>query len=273
MRPTGVWMEISRRQVTAGRPPGLRAPIRRTVRTPNRFDTDAWPASSTSVAIACPGRGAPPRTVAAMAHPTPLPLPFDDAPESGAPPGSTAIVSPQAATAAAAGFDPGQVEIRRSTRRRRTVSAYRDGDRTVVLVPARMSRAEQELWAAEMVARLAAREARTRPSDDELMRRAEQLSARYLAGRARPASVRWVTNQVSRWGSCTIEDASIRLSTRLQGMPEWVIDYVLLHELAHLLVPGHGKDFWALLDAYPRTQRAWGYLEGVTDAWQKGAPH
>jgi len=173
------------------------------------------------------------------------------------------------------GFDPNLVEIRRSARRRRTVSAYRDGERTVVLVPARMSRAEQERWAAEMVARLAAREARTRPSDDGLMQRAEHLSQRYLAGRARPSSVRWVGNQNSRWGSCTIDDASIRLSTRLQGMPEWVIDYVLLHELAHLLEPGHTPQFWELLATYPRTQRAWGYLEGFGDARQRSGsgPH
>jgi len=167
------------------------------------------------------------------------------------------------------GFDPTQVEIRSSPRRRRTVSAYRDGERTIVLVPARMSRAEQQRWAAEMVARLAAREARTRPSDAGLMQRAEGLSQRYLGGRARASSVRWVGNQNSRWGSCTIDDASIRLSVRLQGMPEWVIDYVLLHELAHLLVPGHGPRFWALLESYPRTQRAWGYLEGVSDARQQ----
>ncbi len=187
----------------------------------------------------------------------PVELPFDD-PD----PVSKPLATPG---------DTDLVEIRRSARRRRTVSAYRDGDRTIVLVPARMSRAEQERWAAQMVAQLAAREARTRPSDEALMQRAEQLSRRYLHGRARPVSVRWSPHQNSRWGSCTVDDATIRLSTRLQGLPEWVIDYVLLHELAHLLVPGHGPEFWALLEAYPRTQRAWGYLEGVSDAWEKQA--
>lgn len=187
----------------------------------------------------------------------PVELPFDDADPVLAP-SHTATPS-----------DTQHVEIRRSARRRRTVSAYRDGDRTIVLVPARMSRAEQERWATQMVAQLAAREARTRPSDEALVQRAEQLSRRYLGGRARPVSVRWSAHQNSRWGSCTVDDATIRLSTRLQGLPEWVIDYVLLHELAHLLVPGHGAEFWALLEGYPRTQRAWGYLEGVSDAWEK----
>jgi predicted metal-dependent hydrolase len=165
---------------------------------------------------------------------------------------------------------PAPVEVRRSTRRRRTVSAYRDGDRTVVLIPARMSRAEERRWVSVMLERLARQDARLRPSDDELMERARDLSRRHLDGRARPASVRWVTNQGSRWGSCTPADRTIRLSTRLQGMPSWVVDYVLVHELAHLLEAGHGPAFWALVDRFPRTERARGYLEGVSATAELG---
>jgi hypothetical protein len=160
----------------------------------------------------------------------------------------------------------GPVEVRRSARRRRTVSAYRDGDRTIVLIPARMSAAEEKRWVTVMLEKLAAQESRRMPGDDELATRAERLSEQYLHARAVPDSVRWVTNQNSRWGSCTPAEGSIRLSHRLQGMPEYVIDYVLLHELAHLLVPGHGPQFWKLLDGYPRTERARGFLEGVVAA-------
>ncbi|MGW3488008.1 M48 metallopeptidase family protein [Streptomyces sp. NPDC001054] len=158
------------------------------------------------------------------------------------------------------------VEVRRSARRRRTVSAYREGDRTIVLIPARMSAAEEQRWVTKMLDRLAAQEGKRRLGDAELTERAAHLSRQYLDGRARPDTVRWVTNQNTRWGSCTPAEGSIRLSHRLQGMPEYVIDYVLLHELAHLLVPGHGARFWALLDAYPRTERARGFLEGVVAA-------
>jgi predicted metal-dependent hydrolase len=158
------------------------------------------------------------------------------------------------------------IEVRRSSRRRRTVSAYREGDRTVVLIPARMSKAEEQRWITVMLDKLAAQESRRLLGDAELARRAERLSAQYFDGRARPVSVRWVTNQNTRWGSCTPAEGSIRLSHRLQGMPEYVVDYVLCHELAHLLVPGHGPDFWRLLEAYPRTERARGYLEGVVAA-------
>ena len=161
---------------------------------------------------------------------------------------------------------PGPVEVRRSPRPRRTVSAYRDGDRTVVLIPARMSRAEEREWVQVMVERLSAQEQRRRPTDAGLLRRARELSARYLGGRADPRSVRWVGNQSARWGSCTPSDRSIRLSTRLQGMPSYVVDYVVLHELAHLLVDGHGPDFWELLEAFPKTERARGYLDGVAAA-------
>ncbi|MGW0643793.1 M48 metallopeptidase family protein [Streptomyces badius] len=158
------------------------------------------------------------------------------------------------------------VEVRRSTRRRKSVTAYREGDRTIVLIPARMSQAEERRWVGVMLDKLAAQESKRRVGDTGLEERAARLSAQYLDGRARPASVRWVTNQNTRWGSCTPAEGSIRLSHRLQGMPEYVVDYVLLHELAHLLVPGHGPDFWRLLEAYPRTERARGFLEGVVAA-------
>ena len=159
--------------------------------------------------------------------------------------------------------DGGRVEIRRSRRRTRTVSAYREADRTVVLLPAGLSRADEQRWVTEMLRRLAARDARVRPSDADLLDRARALSRRYLDGRADPAGVRWVDNQRGRWGSCTPADRTIRLSRRLSGMPRWVVDYVLVHELAHLLVAGHGPQFWAWVDRYPRTERARGYLEGV----------
>lgn len=160
-------------------------------------------------------------------------------------------------------MDREEIEVRRSGRRRRTVSAYREGGRTIVLIPARFSPEEERHWVDAMIARLAAGEKRRRPSDEQLATRAVDLSRRYLGGLAKPASVTWVTNQSSRWGSCTPLDRTIRISSRVKGMPSWVLDYVILHELTHLLQPGHGAEFWSLMSSYPRTQRARGYLEGV----------
>ena len=152
----------------------------------------------------------------------------------------------------------------------RTVTAYRDGDTTVVSIPARFTRAQEREWVHRMVTRLAAQERRRRPSDAQLAARAAELSARYLGGRATATSVSWSSNQGRRWGSCTPVDGTIRISTRVRGMPRWVIDYVLLHELAHLLQAGHGPEFWAELAAYPRTERARGFLEGVSFGEERG---
>ena len=143
------------------------------------------------------------------------------------------------------------------------MSAYRENGRTIVLIPARFTRAEERQWVATMLAKLDKGDQRRRPSDDQLVKRATELSQRHLGGLAKPTSIRWVTNQNSRWGSCTPADGTIRISARVQGMPAYVLDYVILHELAHLLAPGHGPEFWRLLTSYPRTERARGYLEGV----------
>ena len=164
------------------------------------------------------------------------------------------------------------VEVRRSKRRRRTVSAYRDGETIVVLIPASMSRKQEAEWVETMVARVQKSERPTPATDEELMARARWLNDRYLGGLALPGSVRWVSNQKQRWGSCTPGDRTIRLSARLQGMPGWVIDYVLIHELAHLLEPGHDAAFWGWVDRYPQAERAKGYLLGWSAAAKLDPP-
>jgi predicted metal-dependent hydrolase len=166
-----------------------------------------------------------------------------------------------------------RVEVRRSRKRRRTVSAYRDGDTIVVLVPDNLTRAEERDWVSKMVARVERKERRSaRRSDDDLLQRAADLSDRYLGGLAQPLSVRWVGNQRSRWGSCTPDDRSIRLSARLQRMPDWVIDYVLVHELVHLIEPSHNDQFWGWVAHYPHTEKAKGYLQGWSEALRVAPP-
>ncbi|SRR5690554_686514 len=163
-----------------------------------------------------------------------------------------------------------EVEVRRSRRRTRTVSAFREGGKIVVAIPARMTRAQEREWVARMVAQLERKEARRKPTDTQLAKRARELGAQFLDGRAVPASVQWSTRQNRRWGSCTPSDRSIRLSSRLQGMPAWVVDYVLLHELVHLLHAGHDAAFWAELERYPHHERAKAFLEGVDWAERAG---
>jgi len=163
-----------------------------------------------------------------------------------------------------------RVEVRRSKRRQRTVTAYRNGDTLVVLIPARLSKAEEAHWVAEMQSKLlrgdTKRKQPAKASDEALLRRCAELSERHLRGRAVPTSVRWVRPMRTRWASCTPSDGSIRVSEHLRDVPGWVLDYVLVHELAHLLVAPHNAEFWRLVRDYPRTDRAIGYLEGLSAA-------
>ena len=138
-----------------------------------------------------------------------------------------------------------------------------------MLIPARISRAQEARWVSEMVSRLTSSEAVGRRrgagrSDHALEARCRALSDRYLDGRAAPASVRWVASMRTRWASCTPEDSSIRVSERLRSVPSWVLDYVLVHELAHLQISGHDTAFWSLVARYPRAERARGYLDGLS---------
>lgn len=162
----------------------------------------------------------------------------------------------------------GEVEVRRSARRKRSIQVRREGNKTVALVPAHVSQAEADEVIARLIERLDRRERRAKVSDEGLSVRAAALSKEYFGGEAIASSIRWVSNQNSRWGSCTTSDGSIRLSDRLIGMPLWVIDYVLVHELAHLIEANHGARFWALVDAYPQSERAKGFLEGVAHQQQ-----
>jgi predicted metal-dependent hydrolase len=165
---------------------------------------------------------------------------------------------------------PAVVEVRRSDRRRRMVSARREGDTVVVFIPGWMSDSEESRWVDEMVRRLERSEARrrspARTGDDALGCKAAELSRRYLESRAVATSVRWVPPMRTRWASCTPADGTIRISERLRDVPAWVLDYVLVHELTHLLEPGHDERFWAWVHRYPRSERAMGYLEGLSAA-------
>lgn len=158
--------------------------------------------------------------------------------------------------------DGTQIEIRRSARRRRTVSARREGDRTIILMPAGLGADTEKELVDKMLAKLARADRRRPAGDEELMARAARVSERWLDGLARPTSVRWVPEMRTRWGSATPMDGTIRISSAVAKFPEYVQDYLLVHELAHLVVTdGHSPEFWALVRRYPKAERAIGYLE------------
>jgi predicted metal-dependent hydrolase len=148
-----------------------------------------------------------------------------------------------------------KVEVVRSARRRKTVQARLVDGVLRVYLPAGLSQEDERRWVSEMVARM---QRKTAASHIDLTVRARALARQY--GLELPASIRWVDNQVSRWGSCTPQDRTIRISSRLGREPGWVVDYVIVHELAHLSVAGHGPRFWRLVDRYPLAERARGFL-------------
>jgi predicted metal-dependent hydrolase len=150
------------------------------------------------------------------------------------------------------------VEIVRSTRRKRTVEAQIVNGTIRVHVPARMKQSEVDRYTAELVARLQRAEASDRI---DLVARSGVLARRYKL--PLPKSIRFVDNQKSQWGSCTPATGEIRLSSRLTQFPSWVLDYVIVHELAHLVEFHHNAKFLALVDQYPKAERARGFLTGV----------
>jgi hypothetical protein len=86
----------------------------------------------------------------------------------------------------------------------------------------------------------------------ELPRRLLELAAEHRLAVARVS----VRNQRSRWGSCS-PNGHICLNWRLVTMPDWVRDYVLIHELMHLKRMDHSRKFWALVSAaFPDYQAA-----------------
>jgi predicted metal-dependent hydrolase len=151
-----------------------------------------------------------------------------------------------------------RVVVIRSPRRRRTISAQRRNGVIEIRLPMGMSLAEEQLWIERMARRLDRRRSRT--GNEELKERSRRLAQRYLGGALVPESVRWSDNMTSRWGSCTTDSGTVRLSSRMREFPSWVVDYVIVHELAHLRYRSHGPRFWSLVSRYPLTERARGYL-------------
>ncbi len=156
-----------------------------------------------------------------------------------------------------------KIQVIRSPRRRKTISARMEGDVMVVRAPADIPEGELNRAIENLRARLLRRQQARQLSDEDLETRAQELNRRYFDGKLRWKSIRWVTNQNKRFGSCTPSRGTIRISHRLAQMPAWVLDYVLVHELVHLVEPNHGPRFWSLVNRYPRTERARGYLMAV----------
>jgi len=158
-------------------------------------------------------------------------------------------------------FDRPEVEIRASTRRKKTGTAHWSGSRIVVLIPARIKGRERMTFVDDLVERLMTQRPQNSAGDGSLEDRARALAERYNDG-VMPSSVRWVKNQQARWASCSPASKEIRMSNRLRQCPEWVIDAVLVHELAHLQEVGHTPRFYEIADRFEQQEESAVFLEG-----------
>jgi predicted metal-dependent hydrolase len=168
-------------------------------------------------------------------------------------------------TWAALGWYSRHMDIRiiRSRRRRRTVHGRQVNGVLEILAPAHLDDQALQPFIESIRRRVERRHAGRSLDDQALAERARRLNAEVFEGRLRWTSIRWVTNQNRRFGSCTPGTGMIRISQRLAGMPTFVLDYVIVHELAHLVHAGHGDRFWRAVNRYPLTERARGYLMAV----------
>ncbi len=164
------------------------------------------------------------------------------------------------------GVDEGEIVVIRSTRRKKSISAYRQGGRIVISIPARLSKADERAIVPEMIAKIRDQEASKTLGEAQLAARIDQLLTELAPEiTVRPASVLWRPMR-ERWGSCTSVDRSIRISDRLKLAPEYALDYVLFHEAIHLQYFDHGEEFTAVLNRFEDSELASAYLDGYEAA-------
>jgi hypothetical protein len=154
------------------------------------------------------------------------------------------------------------VKIIRSKNRKRTISARFVGDEIHVYLPYDMQPHEEEKYVKDMLAKLEKRTRKLEMNKESgyLVKRANEINKNFFNGKLNFESIKYVTNQKSKFGSCTPARGTIRISDKIAGMPQWVIDYVIIHELSHLIEPNHSKNFWNTVNRYKYAERAIGYL-------------
>jgi predicted metal-dependent hydrolase len=164
-----------------------------------------------------------------------------------------------------------EFRVIRSSRRKRTLHAFRQNGVIEIHIPDRLSRRQEFEVIPEMIDLVLKRENRLRKSDSALFEMSDAILAEYLPEFSeRPISITWRSMR-ERWGSCTTVDKTIRISDRLNGAPDYVLRYVLFHELIHLRIAGHGDNFHEFLARYGDKERAEAFLEGY-EAGSQGSP-
>ena len=152
-----------------------------------------------------------------------------------------------------------EVEVVRSAKRRKTIEARLVDGVLRIQLPGWMSATEE----AQAVEKMRGRYERAAEAERiDLASRADRLADRHDL--PRPASICWAEQQ-TLWGTCQPDAGTVRISSRLALWPDWVLDYVIVHELCHLVELGHNDAFHALEARYPKKERAIGFL--IAQGW------
>ena len=157
-----------------------------------------------------------------------------------------------------------EVKIIRSRRRKRTISARLVKDELLVSAPLAISQEQLEKIIRDFKIKFERRKFKTElDKKQNLIDIARKLNEKYFANMLKINSIEYVADQNSKFGCCNYRDAHIRISHRIGSMPEWVRDYVIIHEMAHLIEPNHSSAFWDIVCRYKLAERARGYLMAV----------
>ena len=160
---------------------------------------------------------------------------------------------------------PFVVKISYSAKRKRTVSARLEGDVLLVTAPSNINKDRLEKIVEKLKGRINSRRQKARLKKDRPLEEITQkINRKYFENRLNVRSIEYSHHQKKRYGSCDHVTGTIRISSRIKDVPGWVRDYVIVHEMAHLIEPNHGKDFYDLVARYELAERARGYLMGMT---------
>lgn len=163
-----------------------------------------------------------------------------------------------------------KVEATKDNRLRKSVRWTLKQETIHVRFPPHINAIELDRLVDDIVARVLTQRQRARnQNNDDLARRAHAINSRYFKGELRWHTIRWVSNMKRRLGSCTeggATDGDIRISDRIKHWPDYVVDYIIAHELVHRKYPNHSREFWEYLTHYPHTDRARGFIDGIAFA-------
>lgn len=154
-----------------------------------------------------------------------------------------------------------EVKIIRSRRRRRSVSARLVNDLLLINAPLMLSQERLDKIVSDFKLKFDRRKLKMElDKEKNLSDLASTLNEKYFDSKLKIESIEYSTNQNSRFGCCNYRTAKIRISHKIGLLPQWVRKYVLIHEMAHLIEPNHGRAFWDIVSRYKLTERARGYL-------------